>query len=384
MAAAAPGPGAQRLSEDNVAKASGIDTGAARAVARINTSNAETETDTVSVLAEGSAGPTKCWAPPQPGRRRKIIIDTDPGVDDALTIFAAFNSPDVEVLGLTTLFGNCRTETSTRNALLLCEMAGRADVPVAEGAYGPLMGGVETRVADFVHGRDGLGDCGVSREPVAVAQECSAAHFICETLTRYPGEVTILAIASLTNVALAMALDRHFNDKVGEVVVLGGAYRVAGNVTPAAEANIWHDPEAADAVFTNCTKVRALGLDVTHRVPLTAKQLAGLEGQGRFGTLVARVSQYYLNFHRESQGIDYIHVHDPTALVAILHPEYFAYDLGPVVVCLQGPMRGKTIQDPRTRKFGFPHEWSARPPVLVAADVDPRAVQAKVIDLLTV
>lgn len=146
-----------------------------------------------------------------------------------------------------------------------------------------------TQVADFVHGKDGLGDCGFVREPAAKALECSAAHFMCEMVTKHPGEITVLAIASLTNVALAMVLDRHFNEKVAEVVFLGGAYRVQGNINPAAEANLWHDPEAADAVFTHCTKVRALGLDVTHRVPLTAKQIAALEGKGRFGTFLAKV-----------------------------------------------------------------------------------------------
>jgi len=234
-----------------------------------------------------------------------------------------------------------------------------------------------------VHGKDGLGDCGASREPAARALPCSAAHFICETVNKFPGEVTVLAIASMTNVALAMVLDKTFDAKVAEVVFLGGAYRVQGNINPAAEANVWHDPEAADAVFQHCSKVRALGLDVTHRVPLTATQLRALEGRGRFGTFLSQVSQFYLKFHQDSQGIDYIHLHDPTTLVAVIRPELFTYDLGSVVVSLQGPLRGKTIQDPRTRTFGFANEWSERPPVLVAMDVDTRRVVGQVWQMIT-
>jgi hypothetical protein len=169
-------------------------------------------------------------------RRDRIIIDTDPGIDDSMTILMAFEEPSVEIIGLTTIFGNVTTEYATRNALLLCERAGHPEVPVAEGSPEPLKGGIP-RVADFVHGSDGLGNLFLPAPSTKKVEE-SAAEFLVNKVSQFPGEISVLALGPLTNVALAIKKDSSFASKVKKIVVLGGAFFAAGNVNPAAEANV--------------------------------------------------------------------------------------------------------------------------------------------------
>ncbi|CAN4117280.1 unnamed protein product [Withania somnifera] len=176
--------------------------------------------------------PKNCFAK----QREKIIIDTDPGIDDSMTILMAFQTPEVEIIGLTTIFGNVTTKDATRNVLLLCEAAGYPDVPVAEGSPEPLKGG-EPRVADFVHGSDGLGNLFLP-SPNSKKIDKSASEFLVEKVSEYPGEVSILALGPLTNLALAVKRDSTFASKVKRVVVLGGSFFALGNVNPAAEANV--------------------------------------------------------------------------------------------------------------------------------------------------
>ncbi|CAG9464646.1 unnamed protein product [Pedinophyceae sp. YPF-701] len=322
-------------------------------------------------------------------RRRKIIIDTDPGIDDTMAILAAFNSPDVEVIGLTTVFGNVVTSTATHNACLLRTMAGRRDVPVAEGAHGPLSGASVSLVADFVHGKDGLGNRNLDGEIDKLFPDAgppdgrTAAQFLVDMALKYPGEVTILALSPLTNLALAMLLDKRFAQCVGEVVLLGGAYACLGNVNPAAEANIFGDPDAADAVFRGFPRIRAVGLDVTLKCSMTREELADLHGRGEgVGTLVNDIAQFYLDYHVYSVGEHKVFLHDPTALMAVLHPEWFKWTNGGVIVVRDGPCRGKTIMDTGERVFKFPTEWDARPKAQIAVGVDTERVRAKVRELL--
>jgi len=171
----------------------------------------------------------------QQTRRDKLIIDTDPGIDDSMAILMAFRAHTLEIIGLTTIFGNVDTEGATCNALLLCERAGHPEVPVAEGSHEPLKGG-KPRIADFVHGSDGIGNLFLPA-PSAKKVEESAADFMVNKVSEFPGEVSVLALGPLTNVALAIKRDPSFASKVNKIVVLGGAFFVAGNVNPAAEAN---------------------------------------------------------------------------------------------------------------------------------------------------
>ncbi|XP_042967635.1 probable uridine nucleosidase 2 isoform X1 [Carya illinoinensis] len=201
---------------------------------------------------------------------KKIIIDTDPGIDDAMAIFLALRSPEVELIGLTTVFGNVYTTLATRNALHLLEVAGRTDIPVAEGSHVTINKDTKPRVADFVHGADGLGNQNFP-PPKGKAIEQSAAAFLIEQANLYPGKVTVVALGALTNIALAIQQDPAFSKNIGQIILLGGAFAINGNVNPAAEANIFGDPDAADIVFTSGADVLAVGLNVTHQVILTAK-----------------------------------------------------------------------------------------------------------------
>uniref|UniRef100_M1CV94 Inosine-uridine preferring nucleoside hydrolase family protein n=1 Tax=Solanum tuberosum TaxID=4113 RepID=M1CV94_SOLTU len=199
---------------------------------------------------------------------KKIIIDTDPGIDDAIAIFVALQSPEIEVIGLTTIFGNVHTTLSTRNALHLLEIAGRTDIPVAEGSHVTVTEGVKLQSSGYVHGTDGLGNQNIS-PPKGKPIEQTAAEFLIQQASLYPGKVTVVALGPLTNIALAIQLDPEFFTNVGQIVVLGGAFSVNGNVSPAAEANIFKDPTAADIVFTSGADVLTVGLNITHQVVLT-------------------------------------------------------------------------------------------------------------------
>ncbi|AQK89685.1 putative uridine nucleosidase 2 [Zea mays] len=205
--------------------------------------------------------------------KKKVIIDTDPGIDDAMAIFVALRSPELEVLGLTTTFGNVHTALATRNALHLLEAVGRTDIPVAEGSHVTIKKATKLRIASFVHGSDGLGNQDFP-PPATKPIDQSAAAFLVEQANLYPGQVTIVALGPLTNLALAVELDPSFPKKIGQIIILGGAYSVNGNVNPAAEANIFGDPDAADIVFTCGADILAVGLNVTHQVVLTGNSAA--------------------------------------------------------------------------------------------------------------
>ncbi|KAF2920918.1 hypothetical protein DAI22_08g248000 [Oryza sativa Japonica Group] len=233
--------------------------------------------------------------------RDKLIIDTDPGIDDSMTILMAFRAPTVEIIGLTTIFGNTTTKNATQNALLLCERAGHPEVPVAEGSAEPLKGG-EPRVADFVHGSDGLGNLFLPA-PTSKKVDENAAEFMVNKVSQFPGEVSILALGPLTNVALAIKRDPSFASKVKKIVVLGGAFFAAGNVSPAAEANIYGDPEAADIVFTSGADVDVVGINITTQVCFTDEDLLELRNsKGKHAQFLCDMCQFYRDWHAESDG----------------------------------------------------------------------------------
>uniref|UniRef100_A0A2C9VYC0 Inosine/uridine-preferring nucleoside hydrolase domain-containing protein n=1 Tax=Manihot esculenta TaxID=3983 RepID=A0A2C9VYC0_MANES len=233
---------------------------------------------------------------------KKIIIDTDPGIDDAMAIFLALRSPEVEVIGLTTIYGNVYTTLATRNALHLLEVAGRSDIPVAEGSHVTITKGTKLRIADFVHGADGLGNQNFP-PPKGKPIEQSAAAFLVEQANLHPGKVTVVALGPLTNIALAIELDPAFAKNIGEIVLLGGAFSVNGNVNPAAEANIFGDPDAADIVFTSGADVLAVGINVTHEVVLTDADRDKLaQSNGKFAQYLCKILDVYFSYHHEVYG----------------------------------------------------------------------------------
>ena len=200
----------------------------------------------------------------------KVLVDTDPGVDDALALTTALGHPDLSVVGLTTVAGNTTLENATRNALSILMMAGRTDVPVAAGCERPLVGGLTT--AESVHGEGGLrGDLPT---PETAPVDAHAADFIADAAREYGDELIVASIGPPTNLALALARDPDLPDRVSDVYMMGGAFRGPGNVTPAAEANFHNDPEAASRVVEDADP-RLVGLDVTDRATVPRDRIRG-------------------------------------------------------------------------------------------------------------
>lgn len=308
-----------------------------------------------------------------PLQRTKLIIDTDPGVDDAIALLMVFQLPEFEVIGLTTIFGNVSTEDATRNALHLCEVAGFPDIPVAEGSPEPLKRGPPF-IADFVHGSDGLGNTFPS-PPKNKKIDKNACEFLVDKVSEYPGEVTILALGPLTNIALAVKKDRSFASKVKSIVILGGSFFASGNINPAAEANIYGDPEAADIVFTCGAEIVVVGLNVTTQVMLSDQDLCELrDSGGRYGRYIYNISQFYKDWHVKSDGVHGIYLHDPTCFAALYKPQLFEFKRGAVRVETQGICTGHTLMDLGLKNWNSNNPWTGVKPVSVGWTVDAAAV----------
>ncbi len=205
---------------------------------------------------------------------KPVIIDTDPGIDDAAAIFFALGSPELDILALTTIFGNVSLDQCTTNALRILEAAGREGIPVYRGA--PRTFGLgDPPLAPHIHGSDGLGDTGLPA-PKTAAQPSHAVFEIVERALATPGEITFVALGRLTNLALAINMEPRVAESFDEVVVMGGAVGVPGNATPVATANIWGDAQAADVVYRSGARVVQVGLDVCLEVELTPEQLASV------------------------------------------------------------------------------------------------------------
>ena len=303
---------------------------------------------------------------------RKIIIDTDPGVDDAMAIFFALASPELEVIGLTSIFGNVRTPLATKNALRLLEIAGRPDIPVAQGALDPLTRDFEGPVP-YVHGEDGQGDIFLP-DPQGQALDIPAAQFIIEQVKARPGEITLAPIGPLTNIALALRLEPRIAEWTREVVLMGGNALVPGNASPAAEANIRNDPEAADLVFGAPWPVTMVGLDVTLRVQMTVADIADYERHGKpMSRHITRILPHYRNYFESSYEAEGIFVHDSSAIAYLLQPDLFQTRRWRMRVETAGIGRGKTL--PATGKRILP-AWQGRPLVTVCVGVDGPGVVA--------
>ncbi|XP_076931118.1 putative uridine nucleosidase 2 [Bidens hawaiensis] len=301
---------------------------------------------------------------------KKIIIDTDPGIDDAMAIFLALRSPEVNVIGLTTIYGNVYTTLATRNALHLLEVAGRTDIPVAEGSHVSYMKATKLRVADFVHGVDGLRNQNFP-QPNSKPIEKSAAEYLVEQAKLYPGQITVVALGPLTNIALAVKLDPMFAKNIGQIVLLGGAFLVNGNVNPASEANIFGDPEAADIVFTCGADILAIGLNVTHQVILKDHDCDILaESDGIFAKYLSKILEFYFSYHRDAYSMNGVYLHDPTTILAAVNPSLMTYTESVVRVQTTGITRGLSLFFNKQKRFNEETEWCNKPTVKVAVTVD--------------
>ena len=253
---------------------------------------------------------------------RKIIIDTDPGQDDAVAILLALASPEVEVLGITTVAGNVPLPLTTRNARQIVELSGRP-VPIHSGADRPLNRDLVT--AEYVHGKTGLDGIALPEPTVPLASE-DGIGFIIDTLrAEAPGTVTLVPIGPLTNIAQAFARAPDIVGRVQQVVLMGGAYFEVGNVTPAAEFNIYVDPEAAAQVLASGVDVVILPLDVTHRALTSADWIAGLRALGtRAGEAVASWTDFFERYDREKYGSEGAPLHDPCTIAWLIRPDLFS------------------------------------------------------------
>ncbi|MGR3760285.1 nucleoside hydrolase [Roseobacteraceae bacterium NS-SX3] len=294
----------------------------------------------------------------------KLIIDTDPGIDDAMAIFYAAAASDIELLGLTTIFGNVTTRTATRNALRLLEAAG-LDLPVAHGAEAPLVL-PPFKPSAYVHGDEGFGDIPAAAPKGAPVPE-EAADFLIRMAREHKGELVLCPIGPLTNIALAIQRDPEFVRNVKRIVVMGGSLEEGGNITPHAEANIYHDPHAADVVFGSGADVVMVGLDVTHRILCTRDDFSAIAAQSPdLGGMLQEMSVFYLKFYQSVGKFDGCSLHDPAAVIACTNPELFRTRAVPLAVSCDGETSGATL----------PAEEGSRPAVQVCMEVDAEAVKA--------
>ncbi|MGO4439928.1 nucleoside hydrolase [Rhizobium sp. RAF56] len=308
----------------------------------------------------------------------KVIYDTDPGVDDAMALLFLHRHPLIDLLGITTVFGNASVETTTRNALFLKREWG-IPCPVARGAgvtFDPSR--QERPWPTFVHGDNGLGGIDVPEVIDLPLDPRPAYRFIIDTVRANPGEVTLVAVGRMTNLALALKHDPEIATLVKDVVIMGGNFYVPGNVSPVAEANIHGDPEAADVVMTAAWKVVVVGLDVTAVTIMSRSYLADMaKVGGKDVQLLNDLSQSYIDFYKHAVE-DGMMVHDSCACVYVVAPELFSIVTGPVRVVCGGIADGQTIVKPDGMRFP-PGDWDDLPSQIVCTGIE----SEKVIDLIS-
>jgi purine nucleosidase len=307
-----------------------------------------------------------------------LILDVDTGVDDAMALLLAAASPEVELVGVSCIMGNVTVGQAATNTLAVLELAGRGDVEVAVGAVRPLVRDHEP--FPEVHGPSGLGHATLP-PPGAPPSARSAAELIVDTTAARPGEVVLVATGPLTNVALAVAEEPRLPELLKGFAIMGGAYAHAGNVSPAAEANIWVDPEAASAVFRAWAGVPVAqlavcaGLDVTERVRMTRDHILEVGSPAPDSDLarfVADAVGFYIEFHERYESSDSASMHDPLALALAIDPTFARLTTTRVEVECDGRWtRGMTVADlAGVRRTRWSFGWEAQDNARVALDVD--------------
>ncbi|MFC4563084.1 nucleoside hydrolase [Nocardiopsis mangrovi] len=297
----------------------------------------------------------------------RIFVDCDPGIDDAVALAYLTARPEVEIVGVGTVFGNHTVDTTTDNALRLLRLYGAPGVPVARGAERPLV--QPPTLAESVHGANGLGGIDLPAAETGPAAE-SAAEALVRLARSAPGEIDVLAVGPLTNIALALSLEPRLPEMVGRVVVMGGAVRAPGNVTPWAEANTANDPEAAEAVFAAGFDLTLVALDITMKTTVDAAWLDGLQLiDGERAATTSAFLEFYVGWYSEVIGERGCAMHDPLAAAVLLDPDLVTASVDvPVRVELQGRhTRGLTIADLRP---GAAAAEDPRPSVRLVTEVD--------------
>lgn len=288
------------------------------------------------------------------GPRRPIILDVDTGVDDALAIALALRSPELQVMGITTVSGNVHLDQATANTLRTLDVLGAPAVPVVRGAAKPIAGH-QAPTAAHVHGGDGLG--GVSSKYPASSRQAAegAPRFLLETIRRHPGVLTLVATGPLTNVALALREDPETMRQLRAITVMGGALRVPGNVGPVSEFNFAVDPDAAAIVVRAGLPLVLVPLDVTEQVALTQDALEASGGEGSVARFVRDITAFTMQFHREREGVAGIFLHDPLAVGVVAEPSLVRDEAVPIDVECRGELTaGMVVADLRRRSQGKP------------------------------
>jgi purine nucleosidase len=275
----------------------------------------------------------------------RIIIDTDPGVDDALTFLLALASPEIQLEALTTVHGNTNLENTTRNALAVLELLNASHIPVAKGTSLPLL--VPLHVSgDEVHGQSGIGNSKLP-EPTTKPVDQHAVDYLIERVLAEPGQLTLFPIGPMTNIALAIRKEPRFAKAVKELIIMGGSIRAGGNITAAAEFNIHADPHAAHIVFHSGIPITLIPLDATYRCLLTP---ADIERLNKIDSPIARFIRdaisIYMDFYQKYEGFTGCALHDPLTLAAIFAPELFTFENHYVDVDISGGISmGNTLAD---------------------------------------
>ncbi len=307
---------------------------------------------------------------------QKIIIDTDPGIDDTMAIFFALNSPEIDVLGLTTVYGNTSTEKGTINALRILEVASRTDVPVYAGAIKPLESEY-TGKGEFVHGHDGQGNTNLE-PPKTKTGTGTAVDFLEKAINENPGEVTLVPIGPLTNIAQLLLNNPKIAKDIKEIILMGGNALSQGNASPSAEANIRNDPEAADIVFSADCEISMVGLDVTNQVFMDKEHIDKIINFDSPQTKhLKKIFPFYVDFLSKFFDKEGMATHDSSAIAYLIDRNLFKTIQYPIVVETLGISRGKTWMGTGMDQLDH-NPWENRRNVNICIEVD----EEQVIDLI--
>ncbi|MEE4277027.1 MAG: nucleoside hydrolase [Halieaceae bacterium] len=315
---------------------------------------------------------------------KRVVFDTDIGIDDAMALLFLHAEPSVHIEAITTVAGNASLDNVTRNALHVCERFA-IDAPVFRGANGPVGPALTRDYADFVHGANGLGEIDFP-EPERCAEKEYAADAIVRLAQRYPGELSLVAVGRLSNVAQALQRCPELPELIGQLVVMGGVFfrrDHVGNVSPVAEANIAGDPQAADLVFGSGIATRIVGLDVTQETIMDEAFIDELRRRaGKAGDFIHAITRFYFDFYSGLSGERACPIHDSSAVACLLAPQLYVHERAPVRVVTEGIAMGQTIPGPQPERYAT-DAWADRPCCEVGVEVDAAAVKALYLDTLS-
>ena len=299
---------------------------------------------------------------------KKIIIDTDPGIDDTMAIYFALNSNVLDVIGITTVYGNTSNTQGTENALRILEIAKRGDIPVHTGASKPLTTEYLGK-GEVVHGKDGQGNSNLV-VPQTKESNLTAVEYLKNQINQFPGEITLVPIGPLTNIAQLLIEYPDIDQKIAEIVLMGGNALSQGNASPAAEANIRNDPEAANTVFSSNTLITMVGLDVTNKVFMDDNTIQEITDSGSKETDHLKIIlPHYVEFLSKFYNKKGMPIHDSSAIAYLVDKNLFKTISFPIVVETEGISRGKTwMGTSKTEDINDP--WANRVNVNICIEVD--------------